>query len=161
MYGYDQKHIEDNAVTFATIYKSTAVVACGNKRNRLVSAKFEEAWPEYCNIYTTSRDFGRISPRTQDFIMVLSALLLEAETMTPESDVPKDMSRITRGGKLYAAKTLFGVSYLVPIRHNWINEIRTSQPSAIRTPLVNNTGSTNMANQLSSSVVNRTPNVAA
>ena len=161
MYGYDQKHIEDNAVTFATIYKSTAVVACGNKRNRLVSAKFEEAWPEYCNIYTTSRDFGRISPRTQDFIMVLSELLLEAETMTPESDVPKDMSRITRGDKLYAAKTLFGVSYLVPIRYNWLNQIRTSQPSAIRTPLVNNTGSTDMANQLSSSVVNRTPNVAA
>lgn len=159
MYGYEEAHIQKNLSTFGTIYKSMAVLACGNARNRLVSAKFEEAWPEYCNIYTTSRDFGRISPDAQEFIMVLCALLLEAETTTQESPVPKDMSRIKRGEKYYLARNLNGVSYLVPIRWNWNAEISVERPSVITIPVVNNTGSTTVGDQLSTSAVNITPSV--
>lgn len=141
MYNYKKAHIEKNAAVFASIFKSIAIVACGNEKNRLVSNRFEEAWSDYCNIYTTSRDFNRISPETQAFIMFMNELLLEAETMTPDSDVPIGMSRVLRGDIYYITKPHEGCTYLVPLRYNFLNEITNSQPSAITLPTMQNQGS--------------------
>lgn len=160
MYNYTEAHLKENAAVFGSIYKSIAFVACGNEKNRLTPNRFELAWPDYCNIYTTSRDFNRISPETQTFILFMNELLLEAETMTPDSDVPIGMSRVLRGDLYYITKQHNGCTYLVPLRYNFLNEITNNQSSAIRLPTLQNQGSqTSDVSGRVSDVVDMTPTI--
>lgn len=141
MYGYSKTHLEQHLVSFATIFKSMSILACGHERNRTASPKFEEVWPEYANIYTTSRDFNRISPEAQEFIMLLNKMLVEAETMTPDSEIPQQMTRVRRGDMIYLTSSYLGVEYLMPCRYNYLARIALSSDSALRVPIVANAGS--------------------
>lgn len=158
MHGLSKAHIESKSVIFDTIFKSIAIVACGHPKNRVVPVEFERVWPDYCNIYTTSRDFNRLSPETQDFIMFMNKLLVEAETMTPDSEVPMGMSRVKRGTLYYLAEQFRGVTYLMPIRYNFLSQITNSQPSSIVLPTVRGQGSatTETTNRITD-IINMTP----
>lgn len=161
MVGYAKTHLEKNVAVLSSTYKSIALLACGHAKNRLTSSKFEEAWADYCNIYSTSRDFNRISPETQEFILVMNKLLLETETMTPDSEVPLSYSRVKRGEMYYLSKEHNGVSYLMPLRWNFLKEINVSS-NIISIPAVNNTGTqTAETNARVTDVINMTPDVIA
>lgn len=158
MHGFEETHINAKAVIFDTIYKSIAIVACGHPMNRIVPVEFEKVWPDYCNIYTTSRDFNRLSPETQDFIMLMNKLLLEAETMTPDSEVQIGMSRVRRGDIYYISEQFKGVTYLVPLRYNFLTEISNSQPSSIRLPTLGGQGqATTESTDRVNDIINMTP----
>lgn len=161
MFGYEQKHLEDNVTVFSSTYKSIGIIACGHPKNRLLPSKFEEAWVDYCNIYSTSRDFNRISPQTQEFILLMNKMLLETETMTPDSSVLLGFSRVQRGDMVYLSKEHNGVSYLMPLRWNFLNEIEVTD-SAITLPTVGNVGKqTDETDARVSDVINMTTDVIA
>lgn len=140
MHGYGLRHIAKNCAVFDSIFKSIAIVACGHELNRLAPKEFEKLWPEYANIYTTSRDFNRISPLTQDFIIKLSEMLVHAEVMTPESDIPQGYTRIKRGDLYYLTASFNKIQYVMPLRYNFLGEIALSQDSAVTPPTVNPQG---------------------
>lgn len=159
MFGYNKAHLEKCVSVLSSTYKSIALIACGHEKNRLTSNKFEEAWADYCNIYSTSRDFNRISPETQEFILVMNKLLLETETMTPDSEVPLTFSRVKRGEMYYLSKEHNGVSYLMPLRWNFLTEINV-ESNIISVPGVSNTGSrTEETEARLTDVINMTPDV--
>ena len=162
MYGYGLRHIAKNCVVFGTIFKSLAVVACGHELNRLSPIQFEKVWPEYVNIYTTSRDFNRVSPLTQDFIIKLSEMLVHAEIMTPESDIPRGFTRVKRGEMYYITTTFNKVQYVVPLRYNFLGEIALSQDSAVTPPTVNPQGNNDAAlDKLIEDLINQIPSSTA
>lgn len=140
MPGYSEEHIRNTAVVFNSIFKSIAIVACGGTKNRLVKSNFEEVWKDYCNIYTTSRDFNRISPGTQEFILFMNTMLLEAETLTPDSAMPNNFTRVYRNRLYFLVGTFNNVSYLMPLRWNFLAEITNSQKSSIKLPTQNPEG---------------------
>lgn len=164
MFGYKPEKLTEHMVTFGTIFKSIAVVACGHERNNLVSPKFEEVWPEYCNIYTTSRDFNRISPETQEFILFMNTLLVEAETLTPDGETQQEFTRVIRGNFHYVTGRHRNVTYLVPLRWNFLNEMGTSPGNSLVLPTVNPIGSntgrlTEEGDERSRDVIDLTPSV--
>lgn len=141
MFGYKEEKLIENMVTFGTIYKSVAMVACGHERNNLVSSKFEEVWPEYCNIYTTTRDFNRISPETQEFILFMNTLMVEAETLTPDGETLQEFTRVTRGQLYYVTGRHKGVTYLMPLRWNFLNQLDHTPSNSVVLPTLNPNGS--------------------
>lgn len=160
MFGYQEDHLKENVAVFDSIFKSIAVAACGHPKNRLLPKEFEKAWPDYCNIYTTSRDFNRISPETQEFILFMNKLFVEAETLTPDSEVLQEFTRVQRGTMYYLTGQFAGVTYLVPIRWNFLNEITNDQPSSIRLPTVNpEGGTTEEGDNRISDVIDLTPSI--
>lgn len=161
MYGYKQEHLIRKGVVVATIYKAMMLAVCGSPKNRLLPVEFELAWPEYCNIYTTSRDFNRISPETQDFIMFLNTMLLESETVTPESNVLEGYSLVQRGPLYYLQGSLNSVNYLVPIRYNFLEQISSSEYTPIRLPTINNTGDSSEGNDRVNDIINMTAHVTS
>lgn len=141
MHGYDDEHLQTHAAIFNTIFKSIAVIACGHKQNRLAPINFEEAWPQYINVYTTSRDFNRINQRTRKFIMFMNELLLEAERMTPDTEIPQEMTRVKRGEMWYVTKAFENVTYLMPLRYNFLAEIAENVDNThITFPVVHSNG---------------------
>lgn len=158
MYGYEEKHLMEHAVVFDSIFKSIGVVACGHKQNRLAPVEFEKLWPEYANIYTTSLDFNRLSPETQDFIMLMNEMFVQAETFTPTSEIPKGYTRVKRGEYYYLTRNMNGITYIVPLRWNFINEIALTD-SAISLPTVNPTGSAKDEEDRITDVIDMTPNI--
>lgn len=159
MYGYDDVHLVNYSVVFDSIFKSIAIVACGHPKNRLAPKEFELAWPEYANIYTSSRDFNRLSPETQEFILMMNKMLVEAETMTPDSDVPESMTRVQRGNMFYITCLFNNVSYVMPLRYNFLNEIAVAGKSAVPNSTVNNTGNTDEGKDRVKDVINMTADI--
>lgn len=158
MFGYEKAHLDKYVVTFGTIFKSIAIIACGHKKNRLAPINFEKAWPDYVNVYTNSRDFSRVSPEAQEFIMFLNELLVEAERMTPDTEIPFEMTRVKRGEMYYVTKNLNGVVYLMPLRYNFLKEIAKQTSSKITLPAVNTVGQTaSQVDESTASVINYTP----
>lgn len=152
MHGFKEDHISQYAVIFDSIYKSIAVIACGHPKNRLAPIEFEKAWPDYANIRTLSLDFNRISPRTQKFIMMMNEMFLEAETMTPDSRIPDNMTRIKRGDIYYLSKLFEGVTYLVPLRYNFLYEISQGNVSSHITPPVIDNGDSDADEKIKSTI---------
>ena len=160
MIGYGFDHITANGSIVSTIFKSITMITCGHPKNRITSAKFQETWKDYCNIYTTSRDFNRISPETQEFILFMNRMLVEAETLTPDTEIPKGMTRLKRGDLYYLSAQHMGVSYLMPIRWNFLSEIKTTQKSSIKLPTVNPQGQQTPENDgRIGNVIDLTPNI--
>lgn len=160
MYGYSEEHLINKTVVFNSIFKSIAVVACGHAKNRVTFPEFEKAWPEYCNIYTTSRDFNRIGPETQEFILFMNKMFFEAETLTPDAEIPQGMTRVMRGDLFYLTSQFNTATYLVPLRYNFLNEISDEHASGIHLPTNVGEGAlTNDVNTRIRDVIDLTPSL--
>lgn len=111
--GYEASHIAANLTMTDCLYKSVGFLAVGNVGNRDGKVALDEKFPDYAIIPTTSIDFDRISTKTQEWIRMLYALLLVAEELTTESDIPSGYTRVVRENVMYATKTFDDVQYLV------------------------------------------------
>lgn len=111
--GYPTPHIDEHALVFGHPYKSLSISAIGSPDNR--DSKFEilDFYDDYLNVSSTSFDFGRMRQKTQEWSLLISNMLLIAETMGPYSNVPIGMSKVTRNGILYLVKRFDNVNYLI------------------------------------------------
>jgi hypothetical protein len=98
------------------IYRSLAVSVLGNPNNRTGITSFYKQFPDYMTVTNDGADFNRMSVRTQEFSIALAELIYEAEIMTPSSEVPIGMSRITRDGIVYLASYFEDILYLTATR---------------------------------------------
>lgn len=114
---YDNTHIDVNLAVVGCLYKSIALLIVGGPENQDGKYKFYEKWPDYMVVPTSSPDFARMQPKTQELVNKLYGLLQIAEEMTEFSDIPPGYTRLKRingAGEtiLYVVTSLDNVQYL-------------------------------------------------
>lgn len=121
---YTQNHIDDVLAVVGCPFKSIALLVVGGPENRDGKDRFEEVWPDYIAVMTSSLDFNRMQPETQNWVQMLQAMLVTAETMSEFSDLPQapyPMTRLRRtnaDGKtfMYVVCNFDNIQYLVASR---------------------------------------------
>lgn len=120
---YDESHIDANLAVVGCPYKSIALLAVGGPENRNELYRFEEVWPDYMAVFTSSLDFNRMQPETQEWVALLHHMLKVAETMTDFSDLPQNMTRLRRTNEdgetiMYVVANYDNIQYLVVSRQS-------------------------------------------
>lgn len=132
--GYTQDYL-DTYLNYSTVpYKSLAFLAIGGADNRGDIHQFLEQWPDYMTVSTTSLDFDRMQPKTQQWLDLFYKLLKVAEEMTDTTDIPVGMTRLHRTNDngipvLYVSATFDNVQYLV-VAKSWLITNSDSIPDA-------------------------------
>ena len=116
---YTPQYIANHINIVPTAYKAMAMAVVGNPQNEGGITEFTVRWPDYLDVPTTSSDYQRMGQDTQAFVSLLYKLLAAAETMTDTSDLPVDVTRLTRVNSatgdtvMYAVAAYNNVDYLV------------------------------------------------
>lgn len=115
---YNNTHIDVNLAVVSCLYKSVSLLIVGGPENIDGKFKFQQKWPDYMAVTTSSPDFNRMQPATQALVNKLYELLQCAEELTEFSDVPPGITRLKRingAGEtiLYAVASIDNVQYLV------------------------------------------------
>ncbi|QVD49388.1 hypothetical protein LUCX_318 [Xanthomonas phage vB_XciM_LucasX] len=121
--GYTQEHIDTVLSVVGCTYKSLSLLVVGGPENRDAIDRFEEQWPDYIAVFTSSLDFDRMKPETQAWVTLLNAMLKVAEEMTEFSDMPQNMTRLKRTNAqgetfMYVVSNYGNVQYLVASRQS-------------------------------------------
>lgn len=114
----DDTFINNNIYLMPYDYKAIMLVALNGVNNVPGKQKLDELYPDYIPVSSTTLDFGRMQPATQNFVLRLGELLVAAETVTAYSSVAGGFRKITREGKLYVSSVLDNVNYLVAAKSN-------------------------------------------
>jgi len=115
---YPQPHVLLNARVTGTPYKSISFTSVGSPENIDGITALDVKWADYINVPTSSPDFNRMDPDTQEWVQIIQTLLQAAETLTPFSDVPVGVGRVTRGDLLFASASYQGTQYLVATKYS-------------------------------------------
>lgn len=115
---YDQLHISQNTYALAYPYKTLMLNIVNGVDNALGKQDFLAMYPDYLPIPSTSLDFARMQLKTQEFVLFMDDMLIEAEKVTPISGLPSGMRRVVRDNILFVASTLDEVNYLVAAKFN-------------------------------------------
>lgn len=110
---YDPTYISNNAQTFTFPFQSVGVTSIGNTENRGGQNKLSILFPDYFFTNSTSADFNRMTPYTQNWVLMIAAMMLIARDMTTGSTIPLGYSRVTRGSRLYLVKSYDNIQYFV------------------------------------------------
>lgn len=117
--GYPDAHVEDALEYVNVLYKSLGLLIVGGPENIGGVTRFSQHIKDYILVPTTSNDFNRMSPSTQDWIILLHELLKEAESAQEFTSLPPGMSSLKRGNTLYVAARRNNVNYLVTAKSNY------------------------------------------
>lgn len=116
--GYTDAFIEDKAEIFGAAHRAISVAVTGGPYNRDDITNFVQRYPDYINVDTTSVDFMRMSPETRRLVLTLGGMMVVAESMTPDSAVPIQYTRLVREGVLYVAATLDRFQLIVASKYS-------------------------------------------
>ena len=119
---YPDVHVDQYTQVSVANYKSLGFIVVGGTENRDGIYTFKAQFPDYIVIPTSSNEFGRMSPITQEWVMKFSEMLKIAETMDTFSDVPLGYTRVIRDNVMYVAMMHDQVQYLVVSQKSY-NEI--------------------------------------
>lgn len=126
--GYQQEHRLNNTVVAQAPTRTLGLLITGSQDNLNGVTRFDDHYPDYINIPTASRDFGRLSTRTQEWVYMFLDLLQAAETMSEFTIVPVGVSRIVRNGITYAVKDHDGLVWMVASRISVIKALGVEAP---------------------------------
>lgn len=123
--GYTSQHLVRSLGFLGNTYKSVGLLVCGGPENRTEHQYFNQVWPDYLAVSTSSTDFNRMQPSTQNWVNRFHYLMRLAEEATELSDLPAGFSRITRKNYLdkpvtYIAMTERNVQYLVVTKQSMV-----------------------------------------
>lgn len=127
-YGIPLLHIRKQMTHSVAIYKSLGFVSVGHHRNRNEIYSFGQLWPEYATIGSDRIDFNKLPPKTAEFIMLLTQMLLVADTLDQYNNIPAGMSIVVRGENQYLAATFDKMLYLVSLKTNVITDHSDPDP---------------------------------
>lgn len=109
--GYTPQFVQNYMNLVPVAYKAMAMIAVGGAQNEGGVSEFAKQWTDYLDVTTSSTDFDRMQVDTQNFVMALSNLLAAAETMTSSSDLPANITRLSRTNAAGDVVTYAGMSY--------------------------------------------------
>tara|TARA_B100000700_G_scaffold330179_1_gene455095 strand:- start:6162 stop:7478 length:1317 start_codon:yes stop_codon:yes gene_type:complete len=110
---YPLEHVDVNLTVSHAAYKTIAFTAVGEIGNSDGIFRFEEKFPDYTALSAQETDFNRLSPETQDWVILFHRMLTAAETVNEFTQLDTDISRITRDGVDFLIATYKDVNYLV------------------------------------------------
>jgi hypothetical protein len=99
-------------------YKSISMLIIDGPDNIEGKTHIQDLFSDYVPISTASLDFNRMRVTTRNWLILLEALLIEAETSSASSSSSIDLRRVHRNGILYISALYDNVQYLVYARSN-------------------------------------------
>ena len=127
---YTQEHIAQHLASSVSMYKSMSFLSVGGPDNRDGIMDYHQRFMDYIVVPSTSIEFGRMSPKTQEWVTLLTRMLRVAETMSEFTDVPLDMSRLIRNDIMYVVATFDDVQYLVVSQESYNQLFNIQEPEA-------------------------------
>lgn len=118
--GYPADHIRSVAQVMGFPYRSMQMAVVGHIENRDGKTRVTDFYPDFINVGTESTDFGRMTPATQEWAKLMMTLVGQAENVDVSTDLPKGTYRVTRGNKLYVARSFNRVLLLILAKSNTI-----------------------------------------
>lgn len=116
---YSSTYVSEYYTQSSNMYSSVACSIVGSEKNRLANKRFEQEWPEYFLVPTTSVEFNRISPATRKMMTVVHTLIKLADECLPDTELPLGVNKVLRNDILFLASTYLNVQYLVPLKWNY------------------------------------------
>lgn len=110
---YPEEHTKQHIDITVSNYRSLSLAIVGGPDNRDDVFRFYDQFKDYIVIPSSSAEFGRMSPKTQSWVMLLAQMLKICETMDEFSDIPIGMSKLERDGILYLVASYDEIQYLV------------------------------------------------
>lgn len=110
--------LQGNMYTLPFPLKTLMSFVVNGSNNEPGKTDFKTMYPDYLPIPSTSLDFARMSIPTQQWVLFIDDVLLEAERVTALSTLPSGMRRVFRNNKIFVAKIHNGVNYLVAAKIN-------------------------------------------
>lgn len=121
--GYPDSHVEQNVEYVNFIYKSLGLLICGGPENLGGVTRFSQQFSDFILVPTSSADFNRMSPVTQDWVMTLYEGIVEAETALEFTSLPSGYSALVRDGLLYVVFRKDNINYLIVAKSNYEPEV--------------------------------------
>lgn len=110
--------LKSNTYTLPFPLKTLMAYVVNGSNNMETKNDFKKLFPDYLPIPSTSLDFARMSLTTQNWVLFVDDLLIEAEKVTRLSPLPSGIRRVYRNEKLFVAKLHDGVNYVVAAKTN-------------------------------------------
>lgn len=115
---YTPAHIDYVNEGIQTLHRGVTAAIVGGPENRDNINQFSLRYPDYIAVPTTHPDFMRMAEETRQFVLLLSTMLLHAETLTPSTGVPEGFNRLHRDGVYYLAKSFKNYLWLVVSKYS-------------------------------------------
>lgn len=119
---YPAVHVENYISFMGHPYKSLAMSVVGGPENREGKFYLTDFYSDYIMVNTSSIDFNRMSPETQDLAKALADMIYQAESVNKYTVLPFGMTRLVRDDLLYIVKTIDNVQFLVVAKINFPTE---------------------------------------
>lgn len=116
---YPTTHINAHAGNMGHPYKSLSIAMVGSPDNINNWYELSQVFPDLIAVSSTSTDFARMTQATQGFLLILSQLLITAESMGAFTTLPQGITRLTRNNQLYAVASYQNINYLVAAKSNF------------------------------------------
>lgn len=117
--GYNEQYVTENATTSNSVWKSIQFTSIGNVNNAGGNIRLDQLYPDYIAVPTSSLDFARMAPDTQEFAQFLGEMFELAQEATPSTILPSGYTRVNRGGYLYLAYRLGEVNFLCLTKYTY------------------------------------------
>ena len=123
----NENHIELHSEMTCFIYKSVATVSIGCETNRNGKFKISELFKDYMLVSTTSTDFARLAPQTQEWILLVHNMLAAADFFQQSNSLPANMVLVERAGIKFVLSNINGANYLIPERESFLDHYYISE----------------------------------
>ena len=94
-------------------FKSLMLLVLPGVSNRNNIFDIDVVYPDVINVASTSNDFNRMAPSTQEWLTLLAQAVISAETIDQYTDAPVGYRKVTRLGITYVSFMHERVQYLV------------------------------------------------
>lgn len=115
---YTDAFIDSVISSTTSLYRSVGLMVVGGPENRNDINTFAKKFPDYINVPTTHVDFMRMNEVTRNFVLKITEMIEEAETMTPNTGVPHGYNRLVRDGVVYLSTTYDNFLWLVVTKYS-------------------------------------------
>lgn len=116
---YTEPFVRDNTISFPVTYKGISLLCVNGENNLSAMSDLKQLWYDYIPVPSSSPDFQRMRPATQEWVDFMLRMIENAETATTVSALPQGMRRIKRGDLWYIASTHERATYFVAVRYNF------------------------------------------
>lgn len=115
---YPAAHFANNIFDMPLPYKSITINGVNGPNNIAEQSKLTTVWKDFINSDTSSPDFQRMDPLTQNWVHFMMRLVIAAESATSTSGLPQGFRRTRLGDKMYITGTYNKASYKAYARSN-------------------------------------------
>lgn len=117
-----QSYIRNNSYLVTFPWRTLMATITNGVKNAPGKTDWQTMFPDYIPIPTAGNpSFGQMKPDTQEWSRFIQDVLLQAETATPATFLPKGYRRVMRDNRLFVSGTHKNVNYLVAAKWNLTN----------------------------------------